>query len=455
MVTAQSKLNSPCAKKRAFSTSSVDSANSQTLEQAATPQSISVPRTSTTSSTAEEIVLDSSDDEDIGRPKTINSNNKSSLENRPKSPSAKRARMRISSSDSDDDSASVQKTTSLSANLAKPLNAVKPSPTVVNVAKQSTVVNVAKPSTVVNAAKPLTVVNSTASKQVVAKTLSVTVTKPSNPVQNTATISKVTVTNSGDKDKTFSVSVKAVPTASTTQSVTSAPKSQSIPNLPKGLVITQVGNSSNSKVHDTNTDTSNSSTSSVASETANIPTYTRIVTSDSQNHKKSAQVVRIQSSNGVTAKPSDSSSSTQQSQSLSVMPKGVTLTPVAANSSSGAGSSQSASGVVPKPKSSKGKRKKDERDEEDDEEYGNDLIFDSDDSDFEEENLTSAHGAVLKYFQDSNAEELMCIPGCSKKKVDAILNVRPFQNWGDLVRDSCSFYIARVPMAYSPFGTKN
>lgn len=374
--------------------------------------------------------------------------------------------MRITSSDSGaEDDPPVQKTQSHSGNTAnavKPSSAVKPSPSFANVlsaAKQSSVVNsaAAKKVSVANSvatkqlpaansavAKQVPAANSTAAKQVTvansASTSSVkpvtvskllSVTKTSNPVQNnTATVSKVTIV--GDKDKTFSmsqsVSVKSVPPTPSTSSATAnnAPASKSIPNLPKGLVITQVGNSSNSKSSDSEDETNNTSStpSSVtsASETAaNFPaTFTRIVTSSDTNHKKSAQVVRIQSTNGVSAsKPSDSSSSSQS------LPKGVTLTPVASSSASD----------VPKPKNnSKGKRKKDERDDEDDEEYGNDLIYDSDDSDFEESNLTQTHSAVLKYFQDSTAEELMGIPGCSKKKVDSILNARPFQNWGDLVR---------------------
>lgn len=71
-------------------------------------------------------------------------------------------------------------------------------------------------------------------------------------------------------------------------------------------------------------------------------------------------------------------------------------------------------------------------DDDDDEEYGNQDIYDSEDSDCEEK-LTPAHTAVLKFFQDASPEELGSIPGCSKKKIETVIKYRPFTKWLDLV----------------------
>ncbi|KAG8194241.1 hypothetical protein JTE90_024572 [Oedothorax gibbosus] len=424
-----------CSKKRAFSTSSVDSATSQTQELSSTPQQISAPRTSTTSSTAEEIVLDSSDDEEVIKPMTVNNNkNKIPPDNHSAAPAAKKPRMRITSSDSEEDRLATpnHKASSLSfvsTTASKPTNVSKSSSVVVIPANVSSTVTVVNPSSTV--VKPAVV-----PKPLSATKPSVSVTKPSNSVPSFTSGLKVTVSKVNDKDKTFSVSqsvsVKAVPTSSTVTVVPngSAPVSQTIPNLPKGLMITQVGSLSNASSTESINNTSKTDASSTQPETTNnIPSYTRIVTSGS--NKSSSQVVRIQSSNGVTAKASDNpSTSAAATKSLSIIPKEVSVTLKGGAKDSEAGSSSSGQ----KPKNTKAKRKRGDVQDEDDEDYGNEgLIYDSEDSDFEEENLTAAHSAVLKYFQESSHEELLSIPGCSKKKVDSILNVRPFQNWGDLV----------------------
>ena len=39
---------------------------------------------------------------------------------------------------------------------------------------------------------------------------------------------------------------------------------------------------------------------------------------------------------------------------------------------------------------------------------------------------------VLKFFNEANSSELYCIPGISKKKIDLILPLRPFDSWDDL-----------------------
>ncbi len=43
---------------------------------------------------------------------------------------------------------------------------------------------------------------------------------------------------------------------------------------------------------------------------------------------------------------------------------------------------------------------------------------------------------VLNFFNSATDRELSCIQGCSKKKVEAIVELRPYDGWGDLVRTS-------------------
>lgn len=326
------------------------------------------------------------------------------------------------------------------------------------------------------------------------------------PVQQKPSPSMQTVSSvpsSSTSDKTINVpqalSIKPVP-ASTSSA--SNEKTSSMPNLPKGLVLFQVSEleSSNKKPEET----------SVNGNASNI----------SSNANKSAQLVRIKTSNkaAVSSNPSSppapSSSSAQitsvsSSKTVNIpMGKGVSLTPVNQTSNvpknppktkalsitpvnsvsskdsslrtkSPVNSSSSEEESYPKEKSmpneqikqktkvikvendSNGKEKSSEveqhhklnmkkkasiqkqekhsakrkrfsSDDDDEEEYGNEDIYDSEDSDCEE-NLTSAHSAVLKFFQEASPEELGTIPGCSKKKIEAIINHRPFTKWIDLV----------------------
>jgi SWI/SNF-related matrix-associated actin-dependent regulator 1 of chromatin subfamily A len=76
---------------------------------------------------------------------------------------------------------------------------------------------------------------------------------------------------------------------------------------------------------------------------------------------------------------------------------------------------------------------------------GNGVVYDSEDSEEEldiadEGNMTPEQKRVLKFFNNGSEHELACIQGCSKKKVENIVELRPFAGWGDLVR---KFQISR------------
>ncbi|KAL0107362.1 hypothetical protein PUN28_015725 [Cardiocondyla obscurior] len=91
-------------------------------------------------------------------------------------------------------------------------------------------------------------------------------------------------------------------------------------------------------------------------------------------------------------------------------------------------------------KTNKKKRKKLSVDEEvdidsDEEDYNKDKVFNSDeDSDIEISNeLTGDKKAVLDFMQTALPSELLLLPQCSQKRVRAIISVRPFEDWRDLV----------------------
>ena len=41
---------------------------------------------------------------------------------------------------------------------------------------------------------------------------------------------------------------------------------------------------------------------------------------------------------------------------------------------------------------------------------------------------------VLEFYNEGQVQELACVQGCSKKKVEVIIKLRPFTGWIDLVR---------------------
>ncbi|KAB7507472.1 Actin-dependent regulator of chromatin subfamily A [Armadillidium nasatum] len=80
-----------------------------------------------------------------------------------------------------------------------------------------------------------------------------------------------------------------------------------------------------------------------------------------------------------------------------------------------------------------------EHDDEEEEDYiGKTKVYESDSSECEEQEqdeevVTPARNMVLEFFNESPTSELGCLPGCSKKKADVIISLRPYENWRDLV----------------------
>lgn len=67
--------------------------------------------------------------------------------------------------------------------------------------------------------------------------------------------------------------------------------------------------------------------------------------------------------------------------------------------------------------------------------YDDTRVFDSDeDSDLElSDELTGDKKNVFDFLQSATSNELRLMPSCSQKKVDIILQLRPFKGWIDLV----------------------
>jgi len=63
-------------------------------------------------------------------------------------------------------------------------------------------------------------------------------------------------------------------------------------------------------------------------------------------------------------------------------------------------------------------------------------VFDSDDdSDREVSNfMTKDRKHVFEFMNNASMNELLAIRACSIKKIDSILELRPFKSWGDLVK---------------------
>ncbi|XP_041354213.1 SWI/SNF-related matrix-associated actin-dependent regulator of chromatin subfamily A containing DEAD/H box 1-like [Gigantopelta aegis] len=67
-----------------------------------------------------------------------------------------------------------------------------------------------------------------------------------------------------------------------------------------------------------------------------------------------------------------------------------------------------------------------------DEDY-EDEYYDSEDS-FEGEQSGTQITAILSFFGEATVEELMSVPGCSRKKAECIMACRPFENWDGLIK---------------------
>lgn len=60
------------------------------------------------------------------------------------------------------------------------------------------------------------------------------------------------------------------------------------------------------------------------------------------------------------------------------------------------------------------------------------------DSDEMDERLPKIKAQILDFFQRATVDELALIAGCSLKKAQKIIELRPYQTWNDLVSDSSS-----------------
>ncbi|XP_013787210.1 uncharacterized protein LOC106471168 [Limulus polyphemus] len=82
--------------------------------------------------------------------------------------------------------------------------------------------------------------------------------------------------------------------------------------------------------------------------------------------------------------------------------------------------------------------------DDEDDDYKNEDVYNSEASDYcedDDESLTPSRANVLNFFQTATVEEILTVPGCSKKKVDSILACRPFTGWDDLVSKSSNSLI--------------
>jgi len=48
----------------------------------------------------------------------------------------------------------------------------------------------------------------------------------------------------------------------------------------------------------------------------------------------------------------------------------------------------------------------------------------------------SANQLVLDFFNSATTDELTIMNGCSRKKAEIVVGLRPFSDWNDLVRDN-------------------
>lgn len=84
--------------------------------------------------------------------------------------------------------------------------------------------------------------------------------------------------------------------------------------------------------------------------------------------------------------------------------------------------------------------------ESDDEEETFNSDFDDSDNELTTEGGNSGlKGEILTFFRESSLDELKLIAGCSIKKAQKIVELRPFNNWESLVRERvCTFHIKEI-----------
>ncbi|XP_054709852.1 SWI/SNF-related matrix-associated actin-dependent regulator of chromatin subfamily A containing DEAD/H box 1 homolog [Uloborus diversus] len=443
-------------KKRSLSNAQMDSVNSPKNENDANP----TPH-SGHGKNAEEIVLDSSDEENEKFSNVFSaSKNDSGLEKQ----GMRRKRQRLLSSDSEDEIMSNHSSSNVSDSQSSSTQNVLPKSVS---AAQSNIKNQNSDSSAQksiqlqqpNAQKSMQSQQPNLQKLVQSQQHGATSTKPNSN------------TSVPEKSIPSSLSISIKPSQSANSGKDRSPESESpesLLNLPKWLVVSKVPASNSSDRPQNETKSSKMSSNGnikndtdLKSEVSNVSSQGNV----NSRGKMSAHVVRITTNNSLSVTATDKSKKSGiaindspnstlnvptknhhsiNSNSVSITPvsKSLTVTPVSTNMSHVQHLDKPSKGLSNKSiikskdmshksSNSKAKHRKVES-EEDDEEYGNEDFYDSEDSDCEE-NLTAVHSNVLKFFQEASVEELSGIPGCSKKKVEAIVNARPFNKWADLV----------------------
>lgn len=83
---------------------------------------------------------------------------------------------------------------------------------------------------------------------------------------------------------------------------------------------------------------------------------------------------------------------------------------------------------------------------EDEDEIDSDVesISDDPDSEYEDSVSDSLQDKIIKFLQEASLDELALISGCSIKKAQKIISLRPFNTWKDVVRIECALYTAML-----------
>lgn len=61
--------------------------------------------------------------------------------------------------------------------------------------------------------------------------------------------------------------------------------------------------------------------------------------------------------------------------------------------------------------------------------------------------VTGDRQLVLQFFNDASVGELAAIGGCSKKKAEVIVQLRPFTDWTDIVSGLSHQLVGRAALA--------
>lgn len=83
------------------------------------------------------------------------------------------------------------------------------------------------------------------------------------------------------------------------------------------------------------------------------------------------------------------------------------------------------------------KRRDDDADSDDETARPKDRVFNSDDDDSDEEqsfHMTKDRREVFKFINKATVTELQAVKSCSSKKIDAILELRPFRDWQHMMQ---------------------